>query len=195
MNVLLLAGLAINYFISSAISLLMTFNHEKIADVYFWTMGSFRTASYEKILVVAIVVIATIGYTYPMHRNLDIMLLGDEQAMSLGVEVASVKKRLLIATSLMTAVIVASCGIIGFVGLIIPHLIRLMAGPGHRRLLIQSTLLGGIFLILSDTVARSVIENKEISVGIITSIFGVPFFVWMLLKTNRGSDPVKEVKQ
>ncbi len=152
-------------------------------------MGSFRTASYEKILVVAIVVIATIGYTYPMHRNLDIMLLGDEQAMSLGVEVASVKKRLLIATSLMTAVIVASCGIIGFVGLIIPHLIRLMAGPGHRRLLIQSTLLGGIFLILSDTVARSVIENKEISVGIITSIFGVPFFVWMLLKTNRGSDP------
>lgn len=182
MNVLLLAGLAINYFISSIISLLMMFNQEKIAAVYFWTMGSFSRASYDKILLVGIVVIITILFTYPMHRNLDIMLLGDEQALSLGVEVGAVKKKLLIATSFMAAVIVASCGIIGFVGLIIPHLVRLFVGPSHKRLLIQSTLIGGIFLILSDTVARSLLENKEISVGIITSIFGVPFFIWMLLK-------------
>ena len=182
LNVLLLAGLSINYFVSSIISLLMMFNQSKISAVYFWTMGSFSRASYEKILVVAIVVIVTIVITYPMHRNLDIMLLGDEQALSLGVEVGVIKKRLLMATSLMAAVIVASCGIIGFVGLIIPHLVRLFVGPSHKRLLIQSTLIGGIFLILSDTVARSILENKEISVGIITSIFGVPFFIWMLMK-------------
>jgi len=182
MNVLLLAGLSINYFVSSIISLLMMFNQEKISAVYFWTMGSFSRASYEKILVVGVIVIVTIIVTYPMHRNLDIMLLGDEQALSLGVEVGVIKKQLLIATSFMAAVIVASCGIIGFVGLIIPHLVRLFVGPGHKKLLIQSTLIGGIFLILSDTVARSLLENKEISVGIITSIFGVPFFIWMLLK-------------
>ena len=82
----------------------------------------------------------------------------------------------------MTAVIVASCGIIGFVGLIIPHLVRLFVGPSHKRLLIQSTLLGGIFLILSDTVVSSLLRNKEISVGIITSISGDPFFIWMLMK-------------
>jgi len=182
MNVLLLAGLAINYFVSSIISLFMMFNQDNIANIFFWTMGSFKTATYEKILVVAIVVIVTIVFTYPMHRNLDIMLLGDEQALSLGVEVAVIKKRLLIATSLMAAVIVASCGIIGFVGLIIPHLVRLIVGPSHKKLLIHSTLIGGIFLILSDTMARSLLDNKEISVGIITAIFGVPFFIWMLLK-------------
>jgi iron complex transport system permease protein len=185
MNFLLLAGLAINYFISSMISLLMMFNQDKISDIYYWTMGSFRTASYEKIMVLGIIVALTIILTYPMHKNLDIMLLGDEQALSLGVDVAKVKKRLLVITSFMTAVIVASCGIIGFVGLIIPHVVRLFVGPSHKKLLIHSTFLGGVFLILSDTLARSLLENKEISVGIITSIFGVPFFIWMLMKNKQ----------
>ncbi len=185
MNILLLAGLAINYFISSIISLFMMFNQDKIDDVYFWTMGSFKTATYEKILVVMIVVVVVIAYTFPLNRKLDIMLLGDEQAKSLGIDVVKTKRKMLVATSLMAAVIVASCGIIGFVGLIIPHLIRLFVGPIHKKLLIHSTLLGGIFLIIADTVARSIIPNKEISVGIITSIFGVPFFVWMLLKNKQ----------
>lgn len=185
MTVLLLAGLALNYFISSIISLFMMFNHDKIDDIYFWTMGSFKTASYEKILVVGVLVVAVIVYTYPMHKNLDIMLLGDEQAKSLGIDVAKSKRKLLVATSLMTAVIVASCGIVGFVGLIIPHLVRLLTGPIHRKLLLSSALVGGIFLILADTIARSVLENKEISVGIITSMIGVPIFIWMLLKNRQ----------
>lgn len=185
MTVLLLAGLALNYFISSIISLFMMFNHDKIDDIYFWTMGSFKTATYDKILVVGVVVMVVIIYTYPMHKNLDIMLLGDEQAKSLGIDVAKAKRRLLIATSLMTAVIVASCGIVGFVGLIVPHVVRLITGPIHRKLMLHSALIGGIFLILADTIARSILENKEISVGIITSLIGVPIFVWMLLKNRQ----------
>jgi len=186
MNVLLLTGIAINAFISSIISLIMMFNHDKIADVYFWTMGSFQAASYDKIIIVGLVVFGTTLVTIPYHRHIDIMLLGDEQAMSLGVDVAKIKKRLLIITSLMTAVIVASCGIIGFVGLIVPHVVRVVIGPSHRRLLFYSMLVGGIFMILSDTVARSILENKEISTGIITSLIGVPFFIWMLIKNRQN---------
>lgn len=186
MNLLLLTGIAINAFISSIISLIMMFNHDKIADVYFWTMGSFQAASYEKIMVVAIVVIGTTLVTIPYHRHIDIMLLGDEQAISLGVDVAKIKKRLLVITSLMTAVIVASCGIIGFVGLIVPHLVRVAIGPSHRKLLIYSMIVGGIFMILSDTIARSILDNKEISTGIITSLIGVPFFIWILMKNRQN---------
>lgn len=186
MNVLLLTGIAINSFISSIISMIMMFNHDKIADVYFWTMGSFQSASYDKIAIVGAVVAITIITTLPYHRHIDILLLGDEQASSLGVDVAKIKKRLLVVTSLMTAVIVASCGIIGFVGLIIPHLVRVVMGPSHRKLLPYAMVVGGIFMILSDTAARSLLDNKEISTGIITSLIGVPFFIWMLIKNRQN---------
>lgn len=185
MNVLLLTGIAINAFISSIISLIMMFNHDKIDEVYFWTMGSFQAASYDKILVVGIVVFGAILMTLPYHRHIDILLLGDDQATSLGVDVVKVKKSLLVVTSLMTAVIVASCGIIGFVGLIVPHFVRVVIGPSHKRLLPYAMVVGGIFMILSDTVARSILENKEISTGIITSLIGVPFFIWMLLRNRQ----------
>lgn len=185
-HVLLLAGLAVNSFVSSIISLIMMFHPNRMVDVYFWTMGSFRAVSYTKILLVLIVLIITVALTYPSYKQLDILLLGDEQAMSLGVNVAKVKKRLLMLTSLMTAVIVAACGIIGFVGLIIPHLVRIVVGPSHKRLLLLSGLFGSGFLLLSDTFARSLMETKEISVGIITSMLGVPFFMWILLKNKKG---------
>lgn len=185
-HVLLLAGLAVNSLVSSIISMIMMFNPDRLEDVYFWTMGSFRTANYTKIVFVLIVVIITVILTYPSYKQLDIMLLGDEQAMSLGVNVAKVKKRLLMLTSFMTAVVVASCGIIGFVGLIIPHLVRIVVGPSHRKLLLLSGIFGSGFLLMSDTIARSILETKEISVGIITSFLGVPFFIWMLLRNKKG---------
>ncbi len=184
-SVLLLSGLAINYFMSSTISLLMMFNKDKVADVYYWTMGSFRGAGWSKVIVVGIVVFVVILITYPMHKQLDLLLLGDEQAMSLGIDSERVKKTLLIAASLMTAVIVSACGIIGFVGLIIPHLVRILQGPKHKGLLGYSMLLGGIFLLLADTIARSVVPNMELSVGVITAIVGVPVFITLLVR-GRG---------
>lgn len=186
-SVLLLSGLAINYFMSSIISLLMMFNKDKVADVYYWTMGSFRGASWSKILVVGLVVVVVIVLTYPRYKQLDLLLLGDEQAMSLGIDTERVKKMLLIAASLMTAVIVSACGIIGFVGLIIPHLVRIFHGPKHRGLLGYSMLLGGIFLLLADTIARSVVVNMELSVGVITAIIGVPVFITLLVRGRRKS--------
>lgn len=185
-SVLLLSGLAVNYFLSSLITLMMTFNHDKLESVYFWTLGSFKNASWEKVLIVGVVVVAGIVYVYRYNRELDLIMLGDEQAKSLGVEVDSLKKRLLLVSSLLAAVIVAASGIIGFVGLIIPHGVRLITGPAHGRLMPMAWIGGGVFLIICDTLARSVLETKELSVGIITSLCGVPFFLWLLYKNRKA---------
>lgn len=184
-SVLILSGLAVNYFLSAIITLIMTFNQEKIEAVYFWTQGSFKNATWEKVIIVGIVVLVTVIYVYYYHRELDMITLSDDHAKSVGVEVDKVKKRLLIMTSLASAVIVSASGIIGFVGLIMPHGVRMITGPSHKKLIPLSAITGGIFLIICDTVARSVFDNKELSVGIITALCGVPFFLWLLFKNRR----------
>lgn len=184
-SVLLLSGLAVNYFLSALITLMMTFNQDKLENVYFWTLGSFKNASWEKVLIVTVIVLACAVYIYRYSKELDMIMLGDEQAKSVGVEVDKLKKRLLLVSSMAAAVIVSASGIIGFVGLIIPHGVRMITGPTHRKLLPLAGIVGGIFLIICDTIARSVLENKELSVGIITSLFGVPFFLWLLYKNRR----------
>jgi len=185
-TVLLLSGLAVNYFLSALITLMMTFNQDKIESVYFWTLGSFKNANWEKVLVVGVVVLIGVVYLYLNNRELDLIMMGDEQAKSLGVDVDRLKKRLLLVSSLVAAVIVAASGIIGFVGLIIPHGVRLITGPSHRRLMPVAAIGGGVFLIVCDTIARTVLMNKEISVGIITSLCGVPFFLWLLYSHRKA---------
>lgn len=185
-TVLLLSGLAVNYFLSSLITLMMTFNQDKIESVYFWTLGSFKNANWEKVFVVGIIVVVGVTYIYLYNRELDLIMMGDEQAKSLGVDVDRLKKRLLLISSLIAAVIVAASGIIGFVGLIIPHGVRLITGPSHRRLMPVAAIAGGIFLIICDTIARTILMNKEISVGIITSLCGVPFFLWLLYSHRKA---------
>lgn len=184
-SVLLLSGLAVNYFLSALITLIMTFNQEQVESVYFWTLGSFKNASWDKVSLVFLVVGISIMYIYKHSGELDMIMMGDEQAKSVGVEVDKLKKRLLIVSSLVAAVIVASSGIIGFVGLIIPHGVRLITGPSHRKLMPMAAISGGIFLIICDTIARVLLNNKELSVGIITALCGVPFFLWLLYKHRK----------
>ena len=185
-TVLLLSGLAVNYFLSALITLMMTFNQDKLESVYFWTLGSFKNSSWEKVGLVGLIVILGCLYIYKYSRELDLIMLGDEQAKSLGVDVERLKKRLLLVSSLVAAVIVAASGIIGFVGLIIPHGARMISGPSHRKLMPLAAIGGGIFLIICDTIARSIMENKELSVGIITSLCGVPFFLWLLYNNRKA---------
>lgn len=185
-TVLLLSGLAVNYFLSSLITLMMTFNQDQLESVYFWTLGSFKSASWEKVMVVGVIVIIGCSYIYKYARELDLIMLGDEQAKSLGVDVESLKKRLLMVSSLVAAVIVAASGIIGFVGLIIPHGVRMITGPSHRKLMPLAAVGGGVFLIICDTIARTILTNKELSVGIITSLCGVPFFLWLLYSNRKA---------
>lgn len=182
---LLLSGVAINYLLSSVISLMMTFNRDNIEKIVMWTMGSFSTAGWNQVILLFIIVVPSILFIFTFSRDLNIMLLGEESARSLGIDVNGLKKYILLISTLMVAAVVSVSGIIGFVGLIVPHAIRMIFGPDNRVVIPFSALGGAIFLIICDTLARAVVPPSEIPVGIITSIFGVPFFIYLLYKTKK----------
>ena len=182
---LLLAGIAINYLLSSIISLMMTFNRDNIEKIVMWTMGSFSTADWNEVILLFIIVVPSILFIFTFSRDLNIMLLGEDSARSLGIDVNGFKKHIFVISTLMVAAVVSVSGIIGFVGLIVPHAIRMMFGSDNRVVIPFSALGGAIFLIICDTLARVVVPPSEIPVGIITSIFGVPFFIYLLYRTKK----------
>ena len=182
---LLLAGVAINYLLSSIISLMMTFNRDNIEEIVMWTMGSFSTAGWNEVILLFIIIVPSILFISTFSRDLNVMMLGEDSARSLGIDVNGFKKYIFIISTLMVAAVVSVSGIIGFVGLIVPHAIRMIFGSDNRVVVPFSALFGAIFLIICDTLARVIVPPSEIPVGIITSIFGVPFFVYLLYKTKK----------
>lgn len=182
---LLLSGIAIGQTISAIMYLLMIFNQEEMTQIMFWIMGSLNGKGWGQVLTVLPYVIVGGVIMLTSVRELDIMLLGEETATQLGVDTERLKKKILITSSLLTAAVVSVTGIIGFVGLVVPHIVRLVTGPKHRVLIPFSLLFGGAFLILCDTLARTV-AGQEIPVGIITAAFGGPFFVYLLRKRKQG---------
>jgi iron complex transport system permease protein len=183
---LLLSGIIMSSFLSAVISLLMIFNHEEIAMVYSWTLGSFNGAGWEGLKIAAPVLGAGILVMSFWSKELNALLLGDAQAYSLGIDAQKVKRRILVVSSILAAVAVSMSGIIGFVGLIVPHFFRMIVGPDHRFLLLYATFGGGGFLLLCDTIARSLLSNAEIPVGIVTAILGAPFFMLLLHRNKAG---------
>ena len=182
---LLLAGVASNYLLSSIISLMMTFNRDNIEEIVMWTMGSFSTAGWSDVILLSIITVPSILFISTFSRDLNIMLLGEESARSLGIDVNGLKKYIFVISTLMVASVVSVSGIIGFVGLIVPHAIRMIFGSDNRVVIPLSALGGAIFLIICDTLSRVILPPSEIPVGIITSIFGVPFFIYLLYKTKK----------
>jgi iron complex transport system permease protein len=176
---LLLTGTAFSQFLTAIISLIMMLSSHEMRKIYFWTLGSFSAKSWNHVL--AVLPYAVIGCALIlMHcRDLDIIMLGDDSALRFGVETEKVKRNLFFVTALMMAACVSVSGIIGFVGLVSPHVVRLFTGPIHKKLMPASFLTGGIIMMFCDTVARSVI-NSEIPVGIVTALIGAPFFVYLL---------------
>lgn len=182
---LLLSGVAISFLLSSLISLIMTFKREHIERIVMWTMGSVSTASWNQVIVLLPIVLVTVTILYFFSRDLNVFLLGEDNARTMGIEVEKLKKYILLLCTLQVAVAVSVSGIIGFVGLIVPHAVRFIAGSDNRVVIPFSALGGAIFLVICDTIARSIVPPVEIPVGIVTSIFGVPFFVYLLYKTKR----------
>lgn len=182
---LLLSGIAISSFISSLISLIMTFRRNNIERIVMWTLGGLSAASWDQIKLVFPVVITAIIILYIFSRDLNIMLLGEESAKNLGVDVEKVTRNIMILCTLMVAAVVSVSGIIGFAGLIIPHAIRMLFGPDNRIVIPFSALGGAIFLIICDTIARTIVSPAEIPLGIVTSIFGVPFFIYLLYRSKK----------
>lgn len=179
---LVLAGIIVSTFLSAWISLLKSLNEESVSTIVFWIMGSLSGRNWaHAAMVVPYLVMG--GAVILFHaRELDLLSLGDVQAQQMGVDVARVRFRLLLAASLITGASVAVSGVVGFVGLVVPHLVRLGLGPAHRRLLPLAMLTGGLLVLVADTLARSILpDGEELPVGVVTAILGGPFFCCLLL--------------
>jgi len=181
---LLLSGVAVSIFLSAIVSLIELFSGWELHRLVYWMMGGFSYIEWDEVLGVFPLISIGAALTYLFSRELNIMTMGDEEAQHLGVNVENSRKILLALASLMTAAAVSIGGLIGFVGLVIPHLTRMFVGPDHRILMPSAFLMGAIFLVLCDAIARSITVSAEIPVGIITSLSGGPFFIYMLRKSR-----------
>jgi iron complex transport system permease protein len=177
---LLLVGIAVSSFLASIVSLLMVISEDRMHNIFFWLMGGLTSGDWGQVGAVAPFILAGAAVTIFYARDLNLILLGEERAAQLGLRTERFKWVMIITASLMVGAAVSVSGIIGFVGLITPHIVRLMTGPDHRYLVPGSLLAGGCFLVLDDTLARTLIAPNELPVGIVTAFFGAPFFIYLL---------------
>lgn len=180
-NSLLLSGVVVNAFFSAAILFFLSIvNSMELHSITFWLMGDLSHASAREILVAALCLLSGFVLLYAQARKLNLIVQGEETAEHLGVHVARTKKWLMVITSLMIAVAVSLAGIIGFVGMMVPHLMRLVFGSDHRLILPVCALFGASFLIAADTVARVLLAPAELPVGVVTALCGAPYFIFLL---------------
>ncbi|GAA6170589.1 iron ABC transporter permease [Colwellia sp. KU-HH00111] len=183
---LLLAGVAVSFMLASVTQFILYFGEPFATNrVIFWLMGSLSRVDMSNFYVIGSVLLVTILTIIALHRQIDALLLGDESAASLGVNVEKLRLLMLGLCAALTATIVAYCGGIGFVGLMIPHIVRQLIGVTTLKLVLGSALIGGSFLIWVDIIARSALANAEIPIGIITSALGSLFFLFIMVKTRR----------
>lgn len=183
---LLLAGVAVSYSLSAVTSFVLVVRREQMSRIVFWMMGGLQTSSWGQAAMVGGMLAVGLCVPALFSRELNIVLLGDSRAGELGVDVERFKRVILVAASLMVSAAVSVSGLIGFVGLMTPHMARLVLGPDHRLLLPASVLSGAIVMVLADLVARVALAPVEIPVGIITALAGGPVFVWLLVRARRG---------
>lgn len=176
---LVLAGVAVGSFFGAVLVSVVMFS-DKLQSVYFWLFGSFSLANWFFVNIASVVAAIGIGVALIFSRQLNILMLSDEEAVSLGVNVRFVRAVLLTCSSVLSAVSVAICGIIGFVGLIVPHVVRLLIGQNNVYLIPASGLLGAVFMVFADMLSRTILSPAEIPVGIITAFIGAPFFIFLL---------------
>ncbi|MBN1763582.1 MAG: iron chelate uptake ABC transporter family permease subunit [Methanomicrobia archaeon] len=182
-DTLLLTGIAVSLFLGAVLSFMMSVAGESLHNIFFWIMGGFWLANWTQVKIIVLPILVTFGLIYLFAKDLNAMLLGEESARTLGINVEHAKQLLLILSAFITAAAVTFTGTIGFVGLIIPHITRILVGPDHRILIPASALMGGIFLVWTDALARLL---GELPVGILTAFFGAPFFIYLLKKRKSG---------
>ncbi|MEW2299240.1 iron ABC transporter permease [Streptomyces sp. NPDC006655] len=187
---LVLSGVAVGYLFLAATSYLqLRATPTELRTVMFWMLGSVAGARWDQLPIVATAVLTTTAALTLFGRRLNALLVGDESATALGVDVHRLRAVLLVLSSLVTGTVIAVAGGIGFVGLMIPHLVRLTTGADHRRLLPRAALVGAVYLVVVDLLSRTVNRPDELPLGILTALFGAPFFLW-LLRRNKSLDSV-----
>ncbi len=187
-HTLLLAGVITNAFLSAIIMFLISVSsQEKVHSMVYWMMGNLSSERYGTVLAICVYVAVGAVILFGEARTFNLLSLGEESAHHLGANVERVKFTAFIAASLVTGAVVSVSGLIGFVGLMVPHITRLMLGPDHRLVLPASVFVGAMFLMICDTAARTLIAPSEIPVGVITAILGGPFFIWLLRRRGAAA--------
>lgn len=180
---LLLVGIAINALCGAVVGVLSWLSNDaQLRQLSLWGMGSLGQAQWSTLLAVASLMIPTVLVIWRLAGPLNLLQLGDEEAHYLGVEVAAVQRILLLCSALLVAAAVAISGVIGFVGLVVPHLVRMWLGADHRATLPGSVLAGALLLLVADTLARNVVAPAEMPVGLLTSLLGAPWFLWLIFR-------------
>lgn len=186
---LILSGIAVSTFLGSVTNLILTsMNEYQVREYLFWAVGSLDGRRWEHVNMVIVPIIISITILITYSRELNILLLGEEEAHSLGLNPSTTRKKLLFFVSVTTALAVCISGNISFAGLIVPHIMRLITGPDNKILLPASVVAGSIFMVVCDLIARTVIMPSEIGVGIVTSLVGAPYFLYLLNKARKGGE-------
>ncbi|WP_371732175.1 FecCD family ABC transporter permease [Erwinia sp. QL-Z3] len=184
---LLLVGIAINAVCGAAVGVLPWIsNDQQLRQLSLWGMGSLGQAQWSTVIASAVIILPAMVATQWQARRLNLLQLGDEEAHYLGVDVKHTQRILLVLSALMVAASVAVSGVIGFVGLVVPHLMRMCIGSDHRWLLPGAGLAGAILMLIADTLARTVVAPAEMPVGLLTSLLGAPWFLWLILRRQEG---------
>jgi iron complex transport system permease protein len=184
--IFLLAGIAIAAIANAGVGLLVFIADDRqLRDITFWLLGSLSGATWPKLAALAPVLALALIACVSIARGLDVLVLGEAEAFHSGVDVERLKRISIVLVSAMTGVAVSVCGVVGFVGIVVPHLLRLVIGPAHRLLLPASMLLGAVLMVGADTLARTIVAPAEMPIGILTAAIGAPFFLAMLLR-QRG---------
>jgi len=186
MTYMLLAGIAINSFAGVGIGFLTYIsNDSELRSLTFWTMGSFGGSRWDLILPAIIIILITIMWSLKVSKKLDLIQLGEAEARRLGVDIKKLKFDIIISSAIIVGVSVSLAGMIGFIGLIVPHLMRMLGGVNHQYLLISCIFSGALIMIISDLISRTIISPAELPVGLITSAIGSPFFLWLIFKIRK----------
>jgi iron complex transport system permease protein len=179
---LLLTGIAAGAMASAMTSFLLFMKSDSFEQAVFWLLGSFALADWRQVGAIAPYVVLCLGAAQGLAKDMNLLVMGDEAAQSLGCSVVRVRKIFLALSTLLAALSVSASGIIGFVGLVVPHWVRILIGPDHRYLFAFSSLAGGVFLVYCDLLARTLLFPTELPIGVITAAVGAPFFIYLLNK-------------
>ena len=185
---LLLGGMALSAVCGAFSSFIVYFanNKEGMQSIAYWMMGSFAGAKWETLAVIGPIVLLAVLFLWTQSRMLNLMLLGDESALTLGTDLHIYRQIYLLVSSLIVGFVVYSAGMIGFVGLVVPHVIRMLVGTDHKKLIPVSALTGAVFLVIADGLCRVIIPRTELPIGILISLIGAPCFVYLMIKKTYG---------
>ncbi|OOE41468.1 iron ABC transporter permease [Salinivibrio kushneri] len=185
-TVMLLAGIAISALSGAALGMInYVADNQTLRDIALWSMGSLTGASWGQIGLTGVAAVVLTVFAYCRAHQLNALLLGENEAAYLGIDIHRLKRLLIIATAAGMGISVSAAGLIGFIGLVVPHIGRLLAGPDHRMLIPLSAVLGALLLTLADIIARVIVAPAELPVGIITALMGAPFFIWLLIQQRQ----------